>query len=147
MAMQPRRNPAMVDRTEFGRARRIQTVLLAVLWVGWGVGVLGAVPATARNAAWPAQVGLVSFYGPGPRWHRTASGTVFNPRALTAASAMLPLGARVRITVLASGRSVVVTVNDRMPRSARLLDLSLRAARALGIVHQGVAWARVRRLP
>jgi len=144
--MQARGDPAMVDSAEFGRARRILAILLAALWVGWGVGVIWAVPAAARSAPWPARVGLVSFYGPGPRWHRTASGAVFNARALTAASAMLPLGARVRITVLASGRSVVVTVNDRMPRSGRLLDLSLGAARALGIVHLGVAWARVRRL-
>ena len=43
------------------------------------------------------------------------------------------------MTVLHTGRSLVVTINDRMPRQRRILDLSVGAARALGIASQGVA--------
>lgn len=68
--------------------------------------------------------------------------------ALRAALACLTLGTRVRVTDLATGRHVDVTVNDRgpHPRLGRLIDLSLGAARELGIKRRGVATVRVARL-
>ncbi|MDE2007595.1 MAG: hypothetical protein KGI51_13590 [Rhodospirillales bacterium] len=103
-------------------------------------------PALAGSARWPARVGLVSYYRPGPRWRRTATGARFDGRGMTAAASWLPMGARVRVTLLATGRSAVVTIDDRMGRSKRLLDLSVAAARRLGMLHAGVARARVRRV-
>jgi len=48
------------------------------------------------------------------------------------------------VTELDGGRSVVVTVNDRGPfAKGRIVDLSLAAARRLGIVERGVARVRV----
>jgi rare lipoprotein A len=77
--------------------------------------------------------GIASWYG----WEsgsRTATGSRFNPNALTAAHRTLPLPSRVRVTNLANKRSVVVTVNDRGPFiTNRLIDLSYGAAKALGI--------------
>ena len=60
---------------------------------------------------------------------------------LTAAHLSLPFGTLVRVTHTASGRSVVVKVNDRGPfgRAERVIDLSTEAARQLGILSQGVA--------
>lgn len=80
--------------------------------------------------------GMASFY----RHHsRTASGEAFNERDLTAAHRSLPFGTRLRVTSLATGRSVTVRVNDRGPYvSGRIVDLSYFAAEALGMVGRGV---------
>jgi rare lipoprotein A len=63
---------------------------------------------------------------------------------LTAAHKTLPFGTRVRVTDVKTGRSVVVTINDRGPfNRGRVLDLCTRAARALGMMDRGVARVRV----
>jgi rare lipoprotein A len=77
--------------------------------------------------------GVASWYG-SESGNRTAMGTHFNPRSLTAAHRTLPLPTRVRVTNLENGRSVNVLVNDRGPFVAnRLIDLSYGAAKALNI--------------
>lgn len=92
----------------------------------------------------PAHVGTASWYGPGFHGRRTASGDRFDQHDLTAASRTLPLGARVRVTNLANGRSVIVRINDRGPFvRGRVLDLSRGAARALGMEHRGTARVRI----
>ena len=74
---------------------------------------------------------------------KTASGSTFNRNALTAAHRSLPFGTRVRVTDPATGKSVMVVVTDRGPRiRGRVLDLSLGAARTLGITARGVAHVR-----
>jgi rare lipoprotein A len=80
--------------------------------------------------------GIASFY----RHHtRTASGETFDERELTAAHRSLPFGTRVRVTHLATGRSVTVRINDRGPYvPGRIVDLSYSAAEALGVVGRGV---------
>ena len=77
-----------------------------------------------------------------------ADGHRFAPLGLTAASRTLPLGVCVRVTVLATGRRVVVPITDRGPYAGRgrVLDLSLGAAGRLGIVDAGVARVRIERL-
>lgn len=83
--------------------------------------------------------GEASWYG---SWHQgrpTSSGEPFNQNAMTAAHANLPLGSRVRVTLRDTGRSVVVTINDRQPpKPHRIIDLSRGAAARLGMVDQGV---------
>jgi rare lipoprotein A len=81
--------------------------------------------------------GRASFYSYSKR--KTASGSPFNRDALTAAHRSLPFGTRVRVTDLTSSKSVVVRITDRGPRvRGRVLDLSLGAARSLGIEERGV---------
>ena len=92
----------------------------------------------------PAQVGIASYYHPGLIGRLTANGERYSDLALTAAHRTLDLGTRVRVTNLENLRSVVVTVNDRGPYAkGRVIDLSRRAARLLGFVHEGVAKVRV----
>jgi rare lipoprotein A len=82
-------------------------------------------------------VGVASFYTEGTR---TASGERLNPNELTAAHPTLPFGTRLRITTVASGRSVVVRVNDRGPfLKGRAIDVSYSAAKQLGITERGIA--------
>jgi rare lipoprotein A len=74
---------------------------------------------------------------------KTASGASFSRHSLTAAHRNLPFGTSVRVTDLASNKSVVVRINDRGPWvRGRVLDLSLGAARSLGITDRGVAQVR-----
>ena len=62
---------------------------------------------------------------------------------LTAAHKTLPFGTRVRVTDVKTGRSVVVTINDRGPfNRGRVLDLCTNAARALGMMDRGVIYVR-----
>jgi rare lipoprotein A len=83
--------------------------------------------------------GRVSLYGGDFAGKTTASGETFDPDGLTMAHRTLPFGTRVRVTNLENQRSVVVTVNDRGPFVAgRIADLSLGAARQLGMVADGV---------
>jgi rare lipoprotein A len=90
------------------------------------------------------QIGLASWYGPHFRGDRTADGERFNMNALTAAHRTLPFNSYVRVTDLATHRSVVVRINDRGPYvSNRIIDLSARAALELGIKDGGLARVRV----
>jgi rare lipoprotein A len=90
---------------------------------------------------------MASWYGPGFIGQRTASGEVYRRNDLTAASRSLPLGTRVRVTNLSTGRSVVVRINDRGPYvHGRGIDLSERAARQIGLNHSGVARVSIARL-
>ncbi|HEY0838306.1 MAG TPA: septal ring lytic transglycosylase RlpA family protein [Azospirillum sp.] len=90
------------------------------------------------------QAGKASWYGPGFHGKRTASGARFDQDALTAAHRALPMGTVVRVTVLDTGRSVEVEINDRGPYiEGRIIDLSRRAAEVLGMKEQGVAPVQV----
>ncbi|MCK1521824.1 MULTISPECIES: septal ring lytic transglycosylase RlpA family protein [unclassified Bradyrhizobium] len=74
---------------------------------------------------------------------KTASGSSFDRNLLTAAHRRLPFGTRVRVIDLETNKSVVVRITDRGPWvRGRVLDLSLGAARSLGITERGVAQVR-----
>jgi rare lipoprotein A len=84
-----------------------------------------------------APQGLASFYTEGTQ---TASGERFDTHELTAAHPTLPFGTRLRVTNVATGRSVTVRVNDRGPFVAgRVVDVSYAAAERLGMVGRGTA--------
>jgi rare lipoprotein A len=84
--------------------------------------------------------GLASWYGAAHQGRRTASGERFDHRQFTAAHPFLPFATMLRVTVLGSGRSVLVRVNDRGPNHpGRLVDLSEAAARAIGMDRTGAA--------
>ena len=95
--------------------------------------------ASGKNAAETqvASHGLASFYTEGAQ---TASGERFDTHELTAAHRTLPFGTRLRVTNVATGRSVTVRVNDRgafVP--GRVVDVSHSAAETLGMVDGGIA--------
>jgi rare lipoprotein A len=80
-----------------------------------------------------------SWYGGGERLSsRTANGEHFNRGGLTAAHRSLPFGTRVQVTNVATGRAVVVRINDRGPFvGGRSLDLARGAAQAIGLHSTG----------
>lgn len=92
--------------------------------------------------------GEASYYCNSLSGNPTASGEIYDPELFTAAHRTLPLGTRVRVTNLRSGKSVIVRINDRGPFvEQRVIDLSQAAAREIGMIHSGVAQVRIERLP
>jgi rare lipoprotein A len=86
--------------------------------------------------------GKASYYS--YRTGKTASGSSFNRNLPTAAHRNLPFGTKVRVTDPATSKWVVVRITDRGPNvRGRVLDLSLGAARRLGIMDRGVAQVRI----
>ena len=75
------------------------------------------------------QSGIASVYS----GERTANGEYASATRLTAAHRSLPFGTMVKVTHRATGRSVVVRINDRGPFiSGRVIDLTPAGAHALG---------------
>lgn len=106
-----------------------------------------AKPTAFRGGA-GKQVGLASFYSDRFHGRRTANGERYDREQLTADHPNLPFGTVVRVVNLSNQRSVDVRVNDRtrLPKG-RILDLSRRAARELGMLHRGVARVVIEVLP
>jgi rare lipoprotein A len=87
-----------------------------------------------------ALTGVASFYGHGFQGKKTASGERFSKRDFTAAHRTLPFGTRVKVTNLDNGKSVIVRINDRGPyKKKRIIDLSLGAAKKIGMLQNGTA--------
>ena len=88
------------------------------------------------SAVAEAESGRAAYYGGG----RTASGERSGPNQLTAAHRTLPFGTNVLVTNLRNGRSVIVRINDRGPYGrGRIIDVSIAAARELGMLGSGTA--------
>lgn len=95
-------------------------------------------PSALRN------IGDASWYGPGFRGKKTASGDTFDDEKFTAAHKTLPLGSKVRVTNLSNRKVVEVEINDRGPFvEGRIIDLSQAAARTLGMVDGGTAKVQI----
>ncbi|UOM34573.1 septal ring lytic transglycosylase RlpA family protein [Acuticoccus sp. I52.16.1] len=90
------------------------------------------------------KTGKASWYGPQFHGKSTANGEVFDQDSLTAAHPTLPLPSYVRVTVLKTGKSAVLRVNDRGPfHRGRIIDVSKGAATKLGFRAAGSAKVRV----
>jgi rare lipoprotein A len=106
--------------------------------------VLPAAAQAKKHEKGKDQVGTASYLGKKFDHRPTASGELYDPERLTAAHRTLPFGTRVRVTNLENGRSVVVRINDRGPfNKSRVIDLSLKAAKRLDFVEQGVTRVRL----
>lgn len=102
-----------------------------------------AAPPMAAPAS-DALEGKIAYYGHKFAGRKTASGQRFNPNELTMAHKTLPFGSQVRVTNLKNNKSVMVRVNDRGPTTPdRIGDLSLAAARKIGMVRSGVVEAKL----
>ncbi len=87
-----------------------------------------------------------SYYGDAFAGRTTASGEIFDPNALTAATHFVDFGTIVTVTRVDTGASVQVRVNDRGPympdlktrHTTRCIDLSRAAMEAIGGISSGV---------
>lgn len=85
-----------------------------------------------------SKVGKASYYSSRLHGRKTASGEPYDQSALTAAHPDLPFGTVVCVTNTRTGQSVAVRINDRGPYTGgRIIDLSRRAAREIGMLDSG----------
>ncbi|TAE72437.1 MAG: septal ring lytic transglycosylase RlpA family protein [Bacteroidetes bacterium] len=88
--------------------------------------------------------GKASYYADKFNGKPTASGQKFDNKLFTAAHKTLPFGTRLNVKNLKNNKIVVVTVNDRLPKtSTREIDLSQAAAKALDMIRDGVVQVEI----
>lgn len=115
-------------------AKRFGTFCALALLIGWQT-------SNEAKAGEHEEIGLASFYFEG---QKTASGEPFDSNALTGAHRTVPFGTTVRVTMIKTGKQVVVRINDRGPFiKGRIIDVSRRAAEVLGMVGAGVGKVKV----
>ncbi|SDF23657.1 septal ring lytic transglycosylase RlpA family protein [Chitinophaga filiformis] len=89
--------------------------------------------------------GKASYYADKFEGRKTASGETFHQNGLTAAHRTLPFGTKVKVINISNGKSVTVRVNDRGPFSqGRVIDLSRKAAKRIGMLSTGVAVVEIK---
>lgn len=111
------------------------TILFASLVLAFAASTVNA-----RPAATPGQIqkGVASYYHDSLHGLKTASGKRYDRNALSAAHKTLPLGTKVRVTDVKTGKDIVVRINDRGPfKDDRVIDLSLAAAKQIGLIARG----------
>jgi rare lipoprotein A len=90
------------------------------------------------NAEGYRETGIASWYGKPFHGRKTSNGETYNMHAPTAAHKTLPMGTMLLVKNLANGKSTVVRINDRGPFVRdRVIDLSYKAARDIGMIRKG----------
>jgi rare lipoprotein A (peptidoglycan hydrolase) len=138
------------------RKLTLSVVAIAVLLGGMAISALGDTPAVSNGSPaiasnGPAnespanpkpqvdrsgvkRVGKASFYADRFGGRKMADGKIFRLHDSNAASRTLPLGTTAKVTNLETGKSAIVTIQDRGPYvGGRLVDLSPGTARAIGL--------------
>lgn len=93
------------------------------------------------------EIGIASFYAKKFEGRKCANGEIFKHDKLTAAHKTLKLGTYVKVTNLKNDSSVIVKVNDRLPKkSKRSIDLTMRAAKQLNFVQRGLTKVKIEKL-
>jgi len=95
--------------------------------------------ASAVSPAGPHQLsGIASYYADEFHGRKTSNGEVYDMHGLTAAHRTIPFNTRVRVTNRDTRVSVEVRINDRGPfKDDRVIDLSLEAAKRIGLIPNG----------
>lgn len=117
--------------------KKFSLALFAALLTILSAPLLAAGPGKVQN-------GIASYYHDSLHGNKTASGQIYNKNKMSAAHKSLPLGSKVRVTDVRTGKSIVVRVNDRGPFvKGRIIDLSRRAAAELGMIKKGITRVKV----
>mgnify|MGYP002523710655 CR=1 FL=1 len=95
---------------------------------------------TSFTALAQTERGKASYYSKSWSGRKTADGSRLHHDSLTCAHKTYPFGTLLKVTNHANGLSVIVKVTDRGPYvKGRIVDLSVRAAKELGMLSQGIA--------
>ena len=103
----------------------------------------GDQPAGRAKVEAKVERGEAAFYSRSLEGHKTACGGTYSPTEMTAAHPALKCGTKLRVTNLRNGKTVRVTVNDRLPSHRRVIDVSYAAAQALDFIKQGTTLVKV----
>lgn len=115
-------NQKIASRTGFNRAQHMQGFYK-----------------TESRAVGDVFSGKASYYGPGFHGKKTANGETYDQNDHTCAHKTLPFNTKLKVMLESTGKSTIVRVNDRGPyKDSRILDLSVQAAKDIGLVAEGV---------
>lgn len=130
----------VVDRRHpLGRAARALASGLALCALALGASAQSDGRIGGLNPDSEAQQGKIALIAPDLAGNFTASGVRYDPRERTAAHANLPFGVRLRVTRVDDGRTVVVTITDRIRAGGPYILLVSPAAGArIGLKEPGV---------
>jgi rare lipoprotein A len=100
--------------------------------------------AAQTSVAQSKETGLAGMYSDAFHGRVTASGFKYNKDEFTGAHKTLPMGTRVKVTMVEGGGSTVVEITDRGPyEQGRILELSRAAATEIGLDKKGYAQVRL----
>lgn len=100
--------------------------------------------ATTSKTQMHQLAGIASYYSDEFQGRKTSNGETFDMHELTAAHRTLPFDTKVKVTNLENGKSIVVRINDRGPfKDNRVIDVSLEAAKQIGLIANGTASVRL----
>ena len=109
--------------------------------------ILATILSLTTTTALAQSKGKASYYGNKFHGRRTSDGSRYHKDSLTCAHRTLPFGTLLKVRNQKNGREVVVKVTDRGPfGTGRIVDLSMAAAREIGMVQQGVVPVEVTRV-
>ena len=109
--------------------------------------ILATILSLTTSTALAQSKGKASYYGNKFHGRRTSDGSRYHKDSLTCAHRTLPFGTLLKVRNQKNGREVVVKVTDRGPFGpGRIVDLSMAAAREIGMVQQGVVPVEVTRV-
>ncbi len=110
--------------------------------------ILAQSDSTSESVKLFTQKGNASYYARKFEGRKTANGEKYRRRLLTAAHRKLPFNTKVKVSNPKNGRWVIVRINDRGPyHRKRIIDLSERAARHLGIFGRGFSKVIIQEVP
>lgn len=90
------------------------------------------------------QRGKATYYSRRATGARASDGSRVHHDSLTCAHRTLPFGTRLKVTNLRNGLSTVVRVTDRGPYGrGKMIDLSYRAAKEIGMLSAGIAMVEI----
>lgn len=104
-------------------------------------------PTPGDPASWRGykEEGKASYYANHYQGKTMANGQPYRKGKLIAAHKQMPFGTKVMVTNLETGRSVKVVIKDRGPFvRGRVIDLSRKAARRVGMIDAGVVPVQVK---
>lgn len=134
-----RRLPSLTGLTPVRLGQLVAATLLSLS----GSSAVGDSLAEDGGLSYDAE-GRASYYSSRFHGRPTASGERYDETAMTAAHPFLPFDTQLCITNLNNGRSTAVRVNDRGPFvGGRIIDLSLAAAKELGMIRAGIVRVKV----
>ena len=98
----------------------------------------------SSSLSFAQEKGKASYYSHSLHGRRMSDGTPYHRDSLICAHKRYPLGTKLKVTNLNNGKSVVVKVADRGPHArGRIIDLSYRAAKEIGMIASGVVMVKV----
>jgi rare lipoprotein A len=109
--------------------------------------VFGKKYTTIKSSEGFYQSGTASWYGRKFHGRKTANGETYNMHDMTCAHKTLPFNTKLEVENLVTGKKITVRVNDRGPFvKNRIIDLSFKAAKELGIDITGTAPVTIKSL-